>query len=263
VNLSAIFGRERWGAAARIAAVAIFEPQSRAEEAVQKLKRSGFDMERIFMCHRLLSRRLLVAACCSLFWPAATALGAEAGSPNRIAREVRHELVTLPGYRVFDYLTYRTDGSKVTLFGQVTRPIVKSDAEKAVKSIEGVTSVDNEIEVLPQSQSDDRIRIAVYNALYSKAPLQKYQMGAVPPIHIIVKNHNVTLEGVVSSVGDKDLAGLTAKGVSGVLKLTNNLSPLSDGSGILAGLGGVTSIGDGQTEVPESFLNLVCGLHLG
>lgn len=148
---------------------------------------------------------------------------------------------------MFDYLTYRVDGSKVTLFGQVTRSRVKGDAEKAVQSIEGVTSVDNEIEVLPVSRSDDRIRFAVYRAIYSKASLQKYQIGAVPPIHIIVKNHNVTLEGVVNSVGDKDLAGLAAKGVSGVFKLTNNLSPLSDGSGILA----------------ESFRNLVFGPRLG
>jgi hyperosmotically inducible periplasmic protein len=195
----------------------------------------------------MLRRGLLVAACCSLAWPAATALGAENSALNRIAREVRHELVTLPGYRVFDYLTYRVDGSKVTLFGQVTRPRVKGDAEKAVQSIEGVTRVDNEIEVLPVSRSDDRIRFAVYRAIYSKASLQKYEIGAVPPIHIIVKNHNVTLEGVVNSVGDKDLAGLAAKGVSGVFKLTNHLSPLSDGSGILA----------------ESFHNLVFGPRLG
>jgi hyperosmotically inducible protein len=197
-----------------------------------------------FIYHHLLRRRLLVAACCSLIWAAAVAPGAENGSPNGIAREVRHELVTLPCYRVFDYLNYRVDGSKVTLFGQVTRPLVKSDAEKVAKSIEGVTSVDNEIEVLPVSRSDDRIRIAVYNALYSKAPLQKYQMGALPPIHIVVKNHNVTLEGVVNSAGDKDLAGLAAKGVPGVLKLTNHLSPLSVGSGILAGLVGISSFGE-------------------
>ena len=185
-----------------------------------------------------LRKRLFAATCCLLVWTAASALGAEEGAPNRIAREVRHEIVTLPGYRVFDYLNYRIDGSKVTLFGKVTRPLLKSDAEKAVQSIEGVSSVDNQIEVLPESRLDDRIRIAVYNAIYSKAPLQKYQMGAVPPIHIVVKNHNVTLEGVVNSVGDKDLAGLAAKGVPGVFKLTNNLNPLANGSGILAGLRG-------------------------
>jgi len=206
------------------------------------------------MCHRLLRRLLLVAACCSLVWPTATALDAEDGSASRIAREVRHELVTLPGYRVFDYLTYHIDGSKVTLFGQVTRPPVKSDAEKAVQRIEGVSSVDNQIEVLPVSKLDDHIRFGVYHAIYSKPSLQRYQMGAVPPIHIIVKNHDVTLEGMVNSVGDKDLAGLAANGVPGVSKLTNNLIPFSNGSGILAGPGGSTSIGEGQIEVAESDL---------
>ena len=138
---------------------------------------------------------------------------------------------------MFDYLNYRLDGSKVTLFGQATRSLVKSGAEKAVKSIEGVTSVDNQIEVLPQSPLDERIRLDVYTAIFSKVPLKKYQIGALPPIHIIVKNQNVTLEGVVNSPDDKDLAGLAAKGVTGVFKVTNNLSPLTDHSGIFAGLG--------------------------
>ena len=167
-----------------------------------------------------------------------------------------HELVTLPGYRVFDYLNYRIDGSKLTLFGQVTRPLLKSDAEKAVQSIEGVSSVDNRIEVLPASKLDDRIRFAVYRAIYSKPPLQKYQMGAVPPIHIIVKNHNVTLEGMVNSVDDKDLAGPAAKAVPGVFKLTNHLSPLSNGSGILAGLEGTVSTG----TLPQPGFRLSSGL---
>ncbi len=207
----------------------------------------------------LLKRRLLAAACCGLGWLGAAAQGAEAGSSNRIAQEVRHELITLPGYRVFDFLTYQVDGSKVTLFGQVTRPLVKSDFEKAVKSIEGVTSVDNQIEVLPMSQSDDGIRIAVYRAIYSKASLQKYQVGAVPPIHIIVKNRDVTLEGVVNSAGDKDLAGLAAKGVSGVFKLTNHLSPLPDGSGILAGLGrNGGGHPQGRPEQPSSNRKAIC-----
>ncbi len=222
---------------------------------VKQFKRSSFDMKKMFRYDRWLRRWLEVAACCSLVWLGATARGAEDGSPNQIAREVRHELVTLPGYRVFDFLTYRIDGSKVTLFGQVTRPLVKSDAEKAVKSIEGVTGVDNEIEVLPVSQSDDRIRFAVYRAIYSKASLQKYQMGAVPPIHIIVKSHSVTLEGVVDSESDKDSAGLAAKGVPGVFKLTNHLSPLPNGSGILASLGGIVSFGqDGRTQIPGNSL---------
>lgn len=145
-------------------------------------------------------------------------------SQEKIAREVRHELVMLPYYGVFDNLAYRVDGGKVTLFGQVTRPTLKSDAENVVKRIEGVERVDNEIEVLPLSPNDDRIRLAVYRAIFSKPPLQRYQLGAVPPIHIIVKNGNVTLIGVVSSEGDKTIAGIAANGVPGVFGVTNNLT---------------------------------------
>jgi len=140
-------------------------------------------------------------------------------------KEVRHELVKLPYYGVFDNLAYRVDGSKVTLFGQVRDPKLKSDAEKAVKSIEGVSAVDNQIEVMPLSSSDDQVRIAVYRAIYSKPTLQRYQMGAVPPIHIIVKNGDVTLEGAVGNEMDKTVAGIAANGVGGVHKVTNNLRP--------------------------------------
>jgi len=140
-----------------------------------------------------------------------------------LVKEVRHELVMLPYYNVFDNLSYRVDGSKVTLFGQVRQPKLKSDAEKAVKSIEGVTAVDNQIEVMPLSASDDQVRAEAYRAIYSKASLQRYQLGAVPPIHIIVKNGDLVLEGVVSSEMDKEVAGIAAKGVSGAHKVTNNL----------------------------------------
>jgi hyperosmotically inducible protein len=129
----------------------------------------------------------------------------------------------LPYYGVFDNLTYRVDGSKVTLFGQVRQPVLKDDAGKAVKGIEGVTAVDNQIEVLPVSPNDDRLRNAVYRAVYSKPALQRYQLGAVPPIHILVKNGDVALEGVVATSGDKDTAGIAAKGVSGVHNVVNNL----------------------------------------
>ena len=112
----------------------------------------------------------------------------------------------LPYYGVFDNLAYRVDGSMVTLIGQVTRPTLKSDAENVVKKVEGVEKVVNNIEVLPLSPNDDRIRLAVYRAIYSQASLEQYSMRAVPPIHIIVKNGNVTLEGAVSNQGDKDLA---------------------------------------------------------
>ena len=144
--------------------------------------------------------------------------------PKTIEREVRHELITLPYYGLFDNLAYRVDGGTVTLFGQVARPTLKQDAEARVKEIEGVERVVNEIEVLPLSPNDDRIRRAVYQAVYSKEPLQRYAMGAVPPIHIIVKNGNVTLEGVVANEGDKNLAGIAASGVPGVFSVTNHLN---------------------------------------
>lgn len=141
-----------------------------------------------------------------------------------LVKEVRHELVMLPYYSVFDNLSYRVDGSHVTLFGQVVRPTIKSDAEHVVKKIEGVTSVTNEIEVLPLSPNDDRLRRALFRAIYSKPSLERYALGAVPPIHIIVKNGNVTLVGVVSGEMDKNVAGIAANGVPGVFKVTNDLA---------------------------------------
>ena|SRR5579871_4233467 len=144
-------------------------------------------------------------------------------SEERITKEVRHELVMLPYYDVFDNLAYRVDGSKVTLLGQVTRPTLKRDAENVVKKIEGVENVDNQIEVLPLSPNDDRVRLAAYRAIFSKAPLQRYQLSAVPPIHIIVKNGNITLEGVVANESDKNLAEIAAKGVHGAFSVKNNL----------------------------------------
>jgi len=151
---------------------------------------------------------------------AAMVLGAETSqsAADRVTREVRHELVMLPYYDVFDNLTYRVDGPKVTLFGQVTRPTLKSDAENVIKKIEGVERVDNQIEVLPLSPNDDRVRRATYRAIFSKAPLQRYQLSAVPPIHIIVKNGDVTLEGVVANEGDKNIAEIAAKGVHGAFQ---------------------------------------------
>ena len=143
---------------------------------------------------------------------------------SRIAKEVRHELVMLPYYGVFDNLAYRVDGSTVTLFGQVTRPTLKSDAENVVKHIEGVTNVVNNIEVLPLSPNDDRIRRDVYRAIYGHPALStRYGFQAVPPIHIIVKNGHVDLEGVVANEGDKNIANIQANGVPGVFGVTNNL----------------------------------------
>jgi hyperosmotically inducible periplasmic protein len=140
-----------------------------------------------------------------------------------IEREVRHELVMLPYYGVFDNLSFRVDGSTVTLMGQVTRPTLKSDAENVVKKIEGVERVVNNLEVLPNSPNDDRIRLAVYRSVYGQSSLNRYALAAVPPIHIIVKNGNVSLEGVVANEGDKNIAGIQANSVSGVFSVQNNL----------------------------------------
>ncbi|MGH9658942.1 MAG: BON domain-containing protein [Bryobacteraceae bacterium] len=143
---------------------------------------------------------------------------------ERLIRDVRKELVTLPFYEVFDNLTFRVDGYKITLMGQVTRPTLKTDAERVVKRIEGVEEVVNQIEVLPLSPNDDRLRVAVYRAIFSQANLSRYAMRSVPPIHIIVKNGNVALEGIVANAGDKNIAGIQANGVPGVFSVTNNLA---------------------------------------
>ncbi len=140
-----------------------------------------------------------------------------------LEKEVRHELVMLPYYNIFDNLAYQVNGDHVTLMGQVTRPTLKSDAENVVKNVEGVNSVTNNIEVLPLSPNDDRVRIATYRAIYGYPALQRYAMGAVPPIHIIVKNGNVTLTGVVANDGDKNIANIRANGVPGVFSVTNDL----------------------------------------
>jgi hyperosmotically inducible protein len=129
----------------------------------------------------------------------------------------------LPYFGVFDNIAYKVDGTTVTLLGQVVRPSLKSDAENVVKRIEGVDRVDDQIEVLPPSPMDDRIRVRLFRAIYQYSSLQKYELGVQKPIRIIVKNGHVTLEGVVDNDGDKNLAGIRANGVSGTFSVTNNL----------------------------------------
>ena len=143
----------------------------------------------------------------------------------RLVREVRHELVTLPYYGVFDWLTYevQNDGT-VVLSGQVVRPSTKSDAEGRVKDIDGVSRVVNQIEVLPNSPSDDRLRLAVYRAIYGfNSPLFHYATQSVPSIHIIVNRGRVTLRGVAANKGDANLAYIRARGVPGSFAVSNEL----------------------------------------
>ena len=167
-----------------------------------------------------------------LFAPAAISSHSSNNSQQRndkkmhenLVKEVRHQLLLLPYYSVFDNLLFKVDGDKVTLMGQVVRPSLRSDAESAVKGIESVSSVDNQIEVLPVSVMDDQLRRAVFRAIYGDTVLSRYGMAALPSIHIIVKNGSVTLEGVVDSESDRNLANLRANGVPNVFSVTNNLT---------------------------------------
>lgn len=176
-------------------------------------------MKRLLMSHNPIAAGAVAALLLG-----SSAIAADQPKPDRLSRHVRHELVMLPYYGVFDNLAYRVDGGTVTLFGQVTRPTLKSDAENSVKQVEGVTRVINNIEVLPLGPMDDQIRRAAYREIYGTPGLDRYAFQAVPSIHIIVKNGNLTLEGAVGTEGDKNLAGIRAKSVANVFKVENHLA---------------------------------------
>ncbi|MFN7923900.1 MAG: BON domain-containing protein [Bryobacteraceae bacterium] len=140
-----------------------------------------------------------------------------------LAKKVRHELLMLPYLSVFDNMTFRVENGDVTLMGQVVRPTLASSAFNVVKRLEGVAHVSNQIEVLPLSNFDNRVRLSVARAVYGYTALQRYGLGANPPIRIIVKNGDVTLEGVVANEMDRNLAFMRANGVAGAFKVTNHL----------------------------------------
>jgi hyperosmotically inducible protein len=171
-------------------------------------------------------RRFLLLATVAVAITTLAAAAPKEVSPQaveRIQREVRHEILMLPYFDVFDNITFKVEGYDVTLSGQVVRPTLKTDAERVVKAIEGVEKVDNQIEVLPVSPNDDRIRIRAYRAIYGYSALQRYALPVIKPIRIIVKNGHITLEGVVDSEADKNLVNMRARGVSGSFSVTNNL----------------------------------------
>lgn len=149
---------------------------------------------------------------------------------TNLAHEIHHQIQVLPFYSVFDHVAFKLEGAKVTLTGQVLRPTMREQAEAAIKSLEGVTVVVNQIELLPASPSDDELRRAIYRAIYEDSTLARYAVQAVPPIHIIVKNGNVALEGFVESPGDKSLAGARGGGVPNVASIKNNLVVQGKGS---------------------------------
>jgi hyperosmotically inducible protein len=182
---------------------------------------------------RMLTRLLTAITLTAAFALAGLVLGvprADAGNtaptnPPTIDRQVHRGLVTLPWYNMFDNLEYQVNGSEVILSGQVVSEHgqTKYDAENAVKRIAGVTNVVNNIEVLPVSQFDNQIRRAEYRAIFSHSDLGRYTLGAVPQVHIIVRNGHVTLEGVVMNQMDKNIAGIVANTVPNVFSVTNNL----------------------------------------
>jgi hyperosmotically inducible periplasmic protein len=141
----------------------------------------------------------------------------------RITKEVRHRILMLADFGTFDNIAFKLNGYDVVLIGQVTRPSLKDDAQRVVQKIEGVERVVNQIEVLPVSGFDDRLRRDLFVAIYRYAPLQHYGVGSNRPIHIIVNHGHVTLEGVVDRQSDKNLAGIRANGVAGVFSVQNNL----------------------------------------
>jgi hyperosmotically inducible protein len=140
-----------------------------------------------------------------------------------VARQVRHELLMMPYYGVFDWIQYdvQPDGT-VVLDGKVTRPTIKSRAESVTEDVEGVTRVENRIQVLPPSGIDDQLRLRLYREIYS-GPLFKYQVGSLKAIHILVDHGHVTLEGLVNSSGDRTIANVRANSVPGIFSVTNNL----------------------------------------
>lgn len=148
----------------------------------------------------------------------------QASTTEWLQEKVRHELVMLPYYGVFDHITYKVDGDRVELNGQVHRPTLKSAAARVVEQIEGVSSVTNNIEVLPLSPNDDRIRLSVYRAIYGPNALYRYNLQPVPSIHIIVKNGHVTLEGVAANEMDRNIANIKAHSVPGVFSIAQNIA---------------------------------------
>lgn len=170
---------------------------------------------------KLLLATVVFAACLPM--GAGAQRGISEKGRARIEREVRRALVMLPYYSVFDNLAFTMNGDAVVLLGQVRRASLRSDAENAVKGIEGVDRVVNQIEVLPLSPNDERIRRDELRAIFGFPALDRYAIQAVPPIHIIVKNGHVTLVGVVATEADKNIAGVRANTVTGVFSVTNNL----------------------------------------
>lgn len=154
---------------------------------------------------------------------AAPGVSSASADNQRLVKQVRHELLTLPYYGVFDNLAYKVEGNTVTLYGQVVRSSTRTDAERRVRRLPGVAQVVNQIELLPLSGFDDQIRVRAYRTVFRTGGLYRYAMGSNPSLHIVVNNGHLTLEGVVGSRMDRQLAYMAANSVPGVFSVTNNL----------------------------------------
>ena len=173
---------------------------------------------------RMLGRFLMAAALLAGVAAATTKAGANLPqSDSDIAKNVRHEVVMYPRYSIWDDVGFRVVNGNVSLLGEVNQPFKKLDIERLVRNVPGVTSVTNEIKVLPLSSMDDRLRSQVANAIYRDPILSGYAMGAVPAIHIIVENGHVTLTGMVNSDMEKQIAGIRAASSLSFGPITNNL----------------------------------------
>ena len=180
-------------------------------------------MKKLTTFHNKLFLGTLVLALASTLATAQDSATAANNTAQAISKKVRHELVMMPYVTIFDNLSYKVDGGTVTLYGKVTRPVLKEDAGRLVSRIEGVEHVDNQIEVLPLSPFDSQIRRATARAIYGYPMLNRYGWGTQPSIRIIVENGHVTLEGVVNNQTDKNVAGIRANSVPGVFSVTNDL----------------------------------------
>jgi len=167
--------------------------------------------------------RGLLARAMATILVAAIPAAASNTTPKPLEERVRHELAMLPYFTMFDQLSFRLDNSRVILLGEVTQPFLKSAAESAVREVAGVTDVENDLEVLPLSPMDNRLRMQLARAIYGYAPLQHYGLGLAKPIRIIVRNGNVTLTGEVLSETDRSLTYIRANGVPGIFSVTNEL----------------------------------------
>lgn len=176
------------------------------------------------MKHRWTKVLLGLWAMAGLALAQARLMEASTAASKRMAEKVRHELVMMPWYGVFDHIRFSTDGQTVTLMGEVLRPTLRFEADNRVKAIEGVERVDNQIRVLPLSPMDDRIRLAAYRTLFSNPMLSRYSWGALPSLHLIVEHGNLTLYGTVASEAERNVAGILAGGIPGVFTVKNEIT---------------------------------------